>query len=141
MSGLAEQLQEKDKIIRMSLMIILELSEKHNAEVRELKELHEQLVAMKEKNELLDVVIIKEKFRLHHDEVVSVDCAGKLLRSGLKLATSSLSVSHHKKLSSSIGEGSVVMLGPNPSLKELSVKVENLASVAREANCGDGGGD
>ncbi|KAH7817263.1 uncharacterized protein MONOS_3711 [Monocercomonoides exilis] len=45
-SGLAEQLQEKDKIIRMRERKILELTEKHNIEE---KGLQEQLVAMKEK--------------------------------------------------------------------------------------------
>ncbi|KAH7829368.1 uncharacterized protein MONOS_4641 [Monocercomonoides exilis] len=45
-SGLAEQLQEKDKIIRMRERKILELIEKHNIEE---KGLQEQLVAMKEK--------------------------------------------------------------------------------------------
>ncbi|KAH7819593.1 uncharacterized protein MONOS_6637 [Monocercomonoides exilis] len=64
-----------------------------NAEVKQVKEMHEQLVAMKEKNELLDAVIMKEKFRLQHDEVVGVDSAVTLVRSGLKLATSSSSVS------------------------------------------------
>ncbi|KAH7816455.1 uncharacterized protein MONOS_8752 [Monocercomonoides exilis] len=64
MSGLVEQLQEKDKIIWMSLMIILELNEKYNAEV---KELQEQLVAMKEMAALIDVGIEKEKSRTWHD--------------------------------------------------------------------------
>ncbi|KAH7824764.1 uncharacterized protein MONOS_2974 [Monocercomonoides exilis] len=56
-SGLAEQLQENDKIIRMRERKILELSQKFNAEV---KELQEQLVAMK-KAALIDVGIEKEK--------------------------------------------------------------------------------
>ncbi|KAH7818159.1 uncharacterized protein MONOS_10019 [Monocercomonoides exilis] len=145
MSGLTEQLQEKDKIIWMQQRKILELSEKHNAEVKELKELQEQLMEMKEKNELSDVVIMKEKSRTQHDEVVSGQRghAGDVgvVACHVYSVSFRLREKNQEKFSTSIGDDSVVMLGPNPSLKELSVKVESLASAAREANSGDGGGD
>ncbi|KAH7819584.1 uncharacterized protein MONOS_6628 [Monocercomonoides exilis] len=59
-SELAEQLQEKDKIIQMRERKILELSEKLNVKM---KELQEQLVEMKWKEKLIDMGIEMEKER------------------------------------------------------------------------------
>ncbi|KAH7826200.1 uncharacterized protein MONOS_1036 [Monocercomonoides exilis] len=114
--GLAEQLQEKVKIIRMRERKILELSEKNNAEV---KELQEQLVAMKEKAELFDVRIEKEKKRRTQQGGVC-----------------------QEKFAASIRDGSAVVLGPDTSGKGVVVKAGSGVSVVGEANSsgGEGGG-
>ncbi|KAH7816958.1 uncharacterized protein MONOS_4922 [Monocercomonoides exilis] len=57
-SALAEQLRQKVNIIRMNQRKILELSKKFNEEVKEVKE---QLAAMKKKVELIDEGVEKEK--------------------------------------------------------------------------------
>lgn len=49
LSALTEQLQEKDEIIRMNQSKILELSKKHNSEVKEAKEPQEVLAKTKMK--------------------------------------------------------------------------------------------
>eukprot|EP00770_Monocercomonoides_exilis_P003753 MONOS_3734.1-p1 / transcript=MONOS_3734.1 / gene=MONOS_3734 / organism=Monocercomonoides_exilis_PA203 / gene_product=unspecified product / transcript_product=unspecified product / location=Mono_scaffold00091:15817-16617(+) / protein_length=267 / sequence_SO=supercontig / SO=protein_coding / is_pseudo=false len=164
-SGLAEQLQEKYKIIRMWERKILELSEKNNEEV---KELQEQLVAMKEKAALIDVGIEKEKKRrTQQGGVVSEDSEGtgsgadSGAGAGVPLATpSSLSSAGgvvipssaslilpsglcekcQEKLSEIINDGSAVMLGPDLNGKGVVAKVWRGVSVVGEANSGGGGG-
>ncbi|KAH7832391.1 uncharacterized protein MONOS_15610 [Monocercomonoides exilis] len=159
--GLAEQLQEKVKIIRMRERKILELSEKNNAEV---KELQEQLVAMKEKAELIYVGIEKEK-KLHSQQGrVASECSeGAVSGAGVSLATpSSLSSTGggevqslallilklglcqkcQEKFAASIRDGSAVVLGPDTSGKGVVVKAGSGVSVVGEANSsgGEGGG-
>ncbi|KAH7815051.1 uncharacterized protein MONOS_11901 [Monocercomonoides exilis] len=79
-SVLVELLDEKDKIIWMQQRKILELSEKYNTKVKEVKDLQEQLVAIKEKVELTDVGIEKvKKQQKQQSGVVSVDDKRKLM--------------------------------------------------------------
>ncbi|KAH7821845.1 uncharacterized protein MONOS_2815 [Monocercomonoides exilis] len=148
MSGLVEQLQENDKIIRMRERKILQMSEKHIAEVKELQ----QLVAMNEKVELIDVGIEKEK-KLHsqHGRVASECSEGAVSGAGVSLATpsslnapaervmipfSSLLIlpsgfrkNSNEKLAASIGDCNAVMVGPDPSGKGVVVKVGSGMSV------------
>ncbi|KAH7821606.1 uncharacterized protein MONOS_11480 [Monocercomonoides exilis] len=59
---------------------ILELSEEHNTNVKEAKDLHEHLVAIKENVELTDVGIDKEKRQQKQQSgVVSVDGKRKMM--------------------------------------------------------------
>ncbi|KAH7827233.1 uncharacterized protein MONOS_16446 [Monocercomonoides exilis] len=162
-SGLAEQLQENDKIIRMRERKILELSEKYNAEV---KELQEQLAEMKEKAEFIDVGTEKEKKRrTQQGGVVSEDSKGAGAGAGVPLATPfslssagggvvpslaslilplGLCEKFQEKFVVSIGDGSAVMVGPDPSGKGVVVKVGSGVSVVGKANscwgkCSSGG--
>ncbi|KAH7821798.1 uncharacterized protein MONOS_10433 [Monocercomonoides exilis] len=61
MSGLVEQLQQKANIIWMNQRKISELCKKFNENVKNVKEVKELLVAMREKVELIDVGMEKEK--------------------------------------------------------------------------------
>ncbi|KAH7828657.1 uncharacterized protein MONOS_15220 [Monocercomonoides exilis] len=136
-SGLAEQLQEKGKIIRMSLMIILELSEEHNPKVKEVKELHEQLVAMKENVELTDVGLENDKKKQKYQcGLVGGDSEMQLTVSEVPFAMLSLL----KKFTVVIKDGSDVMCGPDPSVKGVVVKVRHGAIVLGDTYNGGGGG-
>ncbi|KAH7825970.1 uncharacterized protein MONOS_4542 [Monocercomonoides exilis] len=144
-SGLAEQLQEKGKIIWMSLMIILELSEEHNPKVKEVKELHEQLVATKENVELTDVGIENDKKKQKCQcGLVGGDSEMQLTVSEAPYAMPSL-LSRlfekcQKKLTAVIKDGNAVMFGQDPSGKGVVVKVRNGAIVLGDTYNGGGGG-
>ncbi|KAH7822247.1 uncharacterized protein MONOS_16087 [Monocercomonoides exilis] len=148
-NGLVEQLRQNDKIIRMRKRKILELNEKNNTDVNELQ----QLVEMKEKAELIDVWIEKEKkLWTQQGGVVSEDSegAGSGAGAGVPLATpSSLSSAGglvipssaslillsglcekcQEKFAVCIGDGSDVLVGTETSGKGDVVKVKSGISV------------
>ncbi|KAH7827479.1 uncharacterized protein MONOS_13487 [Monocercomonoides exilis] len=132
---------------------ILELNKKNNTDVKELQ----QLVAMNEKVELIDVGIEKEK-KLHSQQgrVASensegaVSGAGSGAGAGVPFAKpsslssagggvipssaslilpSGLCEKFQGKFAVSIGDGSAVLVGPDPSWKGAFVKVGNAVSV------------
>ncbi|KAH7823651.1 uncharacterized protein MONOS_12347 [Monocercomonoides exilis] len=127
---------------------ILELSEEHNPKVKEVKE---QLLAMKENVELTNVGIVKvKKQQMQQSGVVNVDDKRTTVVLVVTLTTPSLNApaervmipfssllilpsgfrkNSNEKLAASIGDCNAVMVGPDPSGKGVVVKVGSGMSV------------